>query len=575
MTKARDIADFKFENIVDTGTEGTKVALGTTAQRGSTQGQIRFNSTTNLAEYYDGTQFKSIDAPPTVSSISPTTQTGANANIVITGSNFASGATVKFIGTDAVEISSPSVTVNSSTQITATTPSTALSVANEPYDIKVTNASGLSGTLADALDAGSSPTWTTASGNLATIIDSATGTHATVQATDPDGQTITYSETGGTVLSTNNLTLNSSTGAISGDPVDVNASTTHTFTLRASDGVNNTDRSFNIIVNPTLDGSTSAKAAPSATHIRRLGITENNYYWISAANGVTQKVPMILETGLSGSTTSTARGFIIAANNSEGSGTNVKANHQPRLTANTGQVGWNGNNGSLPTNGDWSAVVSDQANFSINMKDIGFDELIFMAHGTGSGDTGNWETSFGSSVSNNFVSTTITKAFTAFEFTQNIKIPTTTTWMVSSGASVNFGSNSATSNPHSYWSRSGYVPTGMPSRRLNYDTYPDYQFTNFGLFNDQNGSAPSIAGNGASSQDYPVWICADNSANSTSSTTVIQGTFSWSDSSVSGPSVSHGWDDFQDGSGMGDGWSVEGQGSNAFRGHPALILVRA
>ena len=54
MTKARDIADFKFENITDTGTEGTKVASGTTAQRGSTAGQIRFNSTTGLAEYYDG-----------------------------------------------------------------------------------------------------------------------------------------------------------------------------------------------------------------------------------------------------------------------------------------------------------------------------------------------------------------------------------------------------------------------------------------------------------------------------------------------------------------------------------------
>ena len=33
-------------NIVDTGTEGTKVAAGTTAQRGSTSGQFRFNSTT-------------------------------------------------------------------------------------------------------------------------------------------------------------------------------------------------------------------------------------------------------------------------------------------------------------------------------------------------------------------------------------------------------------------------------------------------------------------------------------------------------------------------------------------------
>ena len=74
-------------NIVDSGTEGTKVAAGTTAQRGSTTGQIRFNSTTGLAEYYTGTAFKSIDAPPTVSSIDITevdSQAGGNQTIVIT-----------------------------------------------------------------------------------------------------------------------------------------------------------------------------------------------------------------------------------------------------------------------------------------------------------------------------------------------------------------------------------------------------------------------------------------------------------------------------------------------------------
>ena len=78
MTKARDIADFKFENIVDTGTEGTKVALGTTAQRGSTQGQFRFNSTTGLAEYYDGANFKSLDAPPSVTSVDVTASSNSH-----------------------------------------------------------------------------------------------------------------------------------------------------------------------------------------------------------------------------------------------------------------------------------------------------------------------------------------------------------------------------------------------------------------------------------------------------------------------------------------------------------------
>jgi len=202
------------------------------------------------------------------------------------------------------------------------------------------------------------------------------------------------------------------------------------------------------------------------------------------------------------------------------------------------------------------------------MQDIGFDEMIFLCHGTSAGDTGNWETSFGSSPANTFVSTSITNAFTAVEFTQNIKIPTTTTWSVHSSTSVNFGANSATSSPQSYWSQSGYVPTGLPSRRLSFTSGGTvYAMQAFGLMNDSGGSAPALGGSSATSQGYPVWICSWNDNGGT--TTGIISTFSWSDSSSS-----NGWDDFQDGSGMGDSWAVEGQGANAFRNYPACILVR-
>ena len=284
MTKARDIADFKFENIVDTGTEGTKVASGTTAQRGSTTGQWRFNTTTGFFEGRNATGFSTLEPDPVVTSISPTTATTGNTSITITGLNFLAGSTVKFVGNDGTEFSSPSVTVNSSTSITATTPSSPLTVAKEPYDIHVTSASGKVGILSDALDAGGSPTWSTASGTLATINDTATGTHATVSASDPDGQTITYSENG-SVLSGQNLSINGSTGAISGDPTNVTSSTTHTFTLRASDGTNFTDRSFNIIVNPVLDGSSSARANTSATALQNLGITTDGTYWLQPSGG--------------------------------------------------------------------------------------------------------------------------------------------------------------------------------------------------------------------------------------------------------------------------------------------------
>ena len=113
MTKARDISkllstangkiagenlDVSFENITDTGTEGTRVATGTTGQRGSTAGQLRFNTTTGLAEYYDGSGFKEVDAPPSISTVSSSNigelDIANGYDLTINGSNFATGAVV-------------------------------------------------------------------------------------------------------------------------------------------------------------------------------------------------------------------------------------------------------------------------------------------------------------------------------------------------------------------------------------------------------------------------------------------------------------------------------------------------
>jgi hypothetical protein len=268
MTKARNIAsllstangkiaganlDVSFENITDTGTEGTRVATGTTAQRGSTAGQLRFNSQTGLAEYYTGTVFKSIDAPPVVSSLDVTevdSQAGGNQTIVITGSGFGSGAIVTFVGASGTNFNASTVTVDSDTQITAVAPKSSFLNAQEPYGVKVENTSGLSATLASQINVDSSPSWQTASGSLGTIFSEDTGNHFTVSATDADGDTVAYSETGGTVLSGQNLTLNSSTGVISGDPTDVSSATTLSFTLRATANSKTADRAFSILLKP-------------------------------------------------------------------------------------------------------------------------------------------------------------------------------------------------------------------------------------------------------------------------------------------------------------------------------------
>jgi len=283
MTKARDIAaliqsngkiansdlDISFENITDTGTEGTKIALGTTGQRGSTQGQIRFNSTIGLAEYYTGTAFKSIDSPPTISSIDDTevdSAGGGNQTIVITGSSFNSGATVTFVGASGTNFNASTVTVDSATQITAVAPKASFLNAQEPYGVKVTNSSGLAATLASQINVDNSPTWSTASGTIYSGND-LTDVSVTVSATDADGDTVTYAVQSGSLPA--GTSLNSSTGAITGTPTGVSSDTTSTFTLRATAGGKTADRQFSIVIRDatiqafTYTGSDQTWTVPS------------------------------------------------------------------------------------------------------------------------------------------------------------------------------------------------------------------------------------------------------------------------------------------------------------------------
>ena len=235
-------------NIVDGGTEGTRVATGTTAQRGSTTGQWRYNTTTGFFEgrAASGT-FLSLEPSPTVTSVDVTevdSQAGGNQTIVITGTNFTSGAVASFVGASA-QFDATTTTVDNATQITAVAPKSSFLNAQEPYKVKVTASSGLAGTSSTGLiNVDSAPSWTTSAGSLGTIAENATGNHFTVAATDADGDTIAYSLQSGSL---GGLSLNSSTGVISGDPTDVSSDTTNSFTLRATAGSKTADRAFSYI----------------------------------------------------------------------------------------------------------------------------------------------------------------------------------------------------------------------------------------------------------------------------------------------------------------------------------------
>jgi len=231
---------------------------GNTASRtgvNTSVGDFRFNSQTGKVEFYGGSEWKNIGASqPLINNISPTSFPGtAGTSITVVGNNFESGCNVHFVSSvNGSSTAAGSVAFVNSGILTATAP--ALTVAGEPYGVRVTNPDGGQGLLEAALDAGSAPTWTTPAGSLGTgILKAATLSGVAVTATDPDGQSITYSEVTSVLTSntdtpatTMNLTLDSANGAITGTTPNVSSDTTYNFTIRASDGTNTNDRAFSL-----------------------------------------------------------------------------------------------------------------------------------------------------------------------------------------------------------------------------------------------------------------------------------------------------------------------------------------
>ena len=254
---------------------------GTTAQRPDPagSGNLRYNTTTGLTEYYNGqNNWQSIDTPPTVASIAPSglNLTGTSQSIVITGTNFKTGATAKAVGANGSVVNATTTTINSITQITAVFNGTNFTA--QSYDIKVVNTGGLSGELANGLTASAAPTWTTSAGNLATFYSDLSSS-TTIAAADSDGDSLTYAIAGGSALY-GGLSLNTSTGAITGNPnPDVTNNTTNTFDATASDGVSTISRTFNIIISAALGSSTNP--ATSAKQLFDAGYTTNGAYYIN------------------------------------------------------------------------------------------------------------------------------------------------------------------------------------------------------------------------------------------------------------------------------------------------------
>jgi hypothetical protein len=239
MTKARDLANF---------VAGTNSAITTTQidDDAVTNAKIANESITiNGSAVALGGSVTVGETKPTISSINPTVITNDATNVVIAGTNFVSVPIVEAINSSGVLTSANSVTFTSATSITAN-----FTLATDgTYFLRIENNDGNAVRSSSALLTVSDvPSWTTSAGSLGTV-DAGGSMNFTVAATDATA----YSIASGSLPGGGSI---NNSGVISGTESGSTATTTYTFTVRATDAQGQTaDRQFTITVNHGISNS--------------------------------------------------------------------------------------------------------------------------------------------------------------------------------------------------------------------------------------------------------------------------------------------------------------------------------
>ena len=186
---------------------------------------------------------------PTISSISPSVIENTQTSVTITGTNFKDSSTPPFV--DAINsstgaiVTADSVSFTNSTTIVATF---TISV-DGTYFLRVENNDGLATRSSSALlTVSDAPTWTTAAGSLGTVANGGT-INFTVAATNATSFALQSGSLPG------GASLNTTTGAITGTETGSTATTTYSFTIRATDAEGQTaDRAFSITISHGATG---------------------------------------------------------------------------------------------------------------------------------------------------------------------------------------------------------------------------------------------------------------------------------------------------------------------------------
>ena len=185
------------------------------------------------------------DTAPTITTSSLIAEPTTNTTLTLNGTAFVSIPKVEIVSSTGAVTTAPTVSFTSATALDFTT---GTGLAAGTFFIRVINPDGGTVTSASAiLTVSPGPAWVTAAGSLGSVAGGGSVSF-TVDATDATS----YAKQSGTFPG--GVTINSSTGVISGTESGSTATTVYTFTIRATDAEAQTaDREFSITISHGLE----------------------------------------------------------------------------------------------------------------------------------------------------------------------------------------------------------------------------------------------------------------------------------------------------------------------------------
>ena len=248
----------------------------------SNKGHLYYVSDQDMAYYSNGSEWVAVSgggsgtgdlAVPNILSLDPAQiEPGQSATITINGDGFEDGCEITIGDTVIGDVS-----FESSSELTITTDALEAGV----HTIWITNINNIRDALIDGLVVDGAPVWGTDEGTLGSISDSDTGEHFTLEATDPEGQDLSFEITAGSLHP--GLTLDANTGVISGDPEDVSEETHSDFTVQVSDAAptpNTIERNFRITITHGIGGDPSSAGDACKQIIDNAPGSPTGIYWL-------------------------------------------------------------------------------------------------------------------------------------------------------------------------------------------------------------------------------------------------------------------------------------------------------